>query len=90
MKRTKRHAGWPTWWDWDLELTPHLERRMEDRQFTEVDLRKMLEEASALEPGMVEGRYEVATKHSGGRWKVIIEPDYEARMIVVVTAYPSD
>jgi hypothetical protein len=26
---------WPTW---ELEFTPHLERRMEDRDFTEVDL----------------------------------------------------
>ena len=27
----------PEWWDWELELTPHVEKRMEDRTFTEVD-----------------------------------------------------
>jgi hypothetical protein len=26
---------WPHWWDWDVELTPHVEKRMEDRGFTE-------------------------------------------------------
>ncbi|HUP01553.1 MAG TPA: hypothetical protein VM737_08550 [Gemmatimonadota bacterium] len=35
----------PDWWEWELELTPHLERRMEDRDFSEIDLRKMFEEA---------------------------------------------
>ena len=29
------------WWDWELELTPHVEKRMEDHTFTEVDLRLM-------------------------------------------------
>ena len=29
----------PEWWDWELELTPHVEKRMEDRSFSEVDLR---------------------------------------------------
>jgi len=23
-------ARWPGWWEWELELTPHLERRMEE------------------------------------------------------------
>lgn len=38
-------ARWPDWWEWEVELTPHLERRMEDRSFSEVDLRGMLERA---------------------------------------------
>ncbi len=37
---------WPEWWDWELELSPHLLKRMEDRQFNEVDLRTMLHRAS--------------------------------------------
>jgi hypothetical protein len=40
----------PTWWEWELELTPHLQKRMEDRDFTEVDLRVMLGGASAMGP----------------------------------------
>lgn len=35
--------AWPHWWDWEIELTPHLEKRMEDRGFTELDLRGMLQ-----------------------------------------------
>jgi hypothetical protein len=35
---------WPGWWDWELELSPHLLKRMTDRRFTEIDLRRMLNE----------------------------------------------
>ena len=47
---------WPDWWEWELELTPHLEKRMEDREFTEVDLRAMLEQAEGHYRDVVEGR----------------------------------
>jgi hypothetical protein len=41
-----RSSGeWPEWWEWELELTPHLLKRMVDRQFDEVDLRTMLADA---------------------------------------------
>jgi len=43
-------VAWPLWWTWDLELTPHLEKRMEDRQFSEIDLRTMLHSAAASSP----------------------------------------
>jgi hypothetical protein len=36
---------WPEWWEWELEITPHLEKRMEDRDCTEIDLRTMLARA---------------------------------------------
>jgi hypothetical protein len=49
---------WPVWWEWELELTPHLERRMEDRAFTELDLRAMLERAAGLRADVVDGRFE--------------------------------
>lgn len=48
---------WPEWWNWELELSPHLLKRMVDRRFTEVDLRRMLQVATRLrwdiEPGLV-------------------------------------
>ena len=40
--RRPEQRNWPTWWDWELEMTPHVERRMEDRNFSEVELRDML------------------------------------------------
>ena len=79
---------WPQWWEWELEIGPHLEKRMADRDFTEVDLRYMLEHASVFLPAMVEGRWVIKTKHRRRPWKVIVEPDFDRRLLVVVTAYP--
>lgn len=38
----------PDWWDFDLELSPHVEDRMIDRDFSEDDLRLMIEVASRM------------------------------------------
>ena len=40
-----KHMGWPEWWDWELGFTEHVEGRMQERGFWEVDLRKMLHDA---------------------------------------------
>lgn len=53
--------GWPEWWDWELELSPHLFKRMDDRRFTEIDLRRMLERASGYREDVVEGRWVIET-----------------------------
>lgn len=79
---------WPDWWEWELELTPHLEERMADRDFNEIDLRAMLEQAHGFRPDVVEGRWAIETRHRRRRWEVIVEPDSEAQLLVVVTAYP--
>jgi hypothetical protein len=79
---------WPAWWSWELELTPHLEKRMEDRAFTEVDLRTMLERAHDYRPDTVEGRWVIATRHPRTPWEVIVEPDPTEMLLVVITAYP--
>jgi len=81
---------WPSWWAWDLELTPHLERRMEDRDFTEVDLRGMLEKAEALDRDIVEGRWLVRSTHDGSTWEIIVEPDWDVDLLVVITAYRAE
>jgi hypothetical protein len=79
---------WPSWWSWELDLSPHLLKRMVDRQFSEVDLRRMLEYATGLRDDVVEGRWIVETWHEKDPWEVIVEPDFDARTLVVVTAYP--
>jgi len=43
-----KQRRWPEWWDWELELIPHLLKRREDRRFSEVDLRSMLSRASFI------------------------------------------
>ena len=61
---------------------------MVDRSFTEVDLRHMMERASSLHPDIVEGRWIASCRHERRPWEVIVEPDFEQQLIVVVTAYP--
>jgi hypothetical protein len=63
---------------------------MEDRQFTVVDLRRMMEHARAVRPDILEGRYVVDARHAGGAWEVIVEPDEARSLLVVSTAYPVD
>lgn len=76
----------PEWWEWELELSPHVEQRMVDRGFTEVELRRMIETARRVEADHVEGRWVLRTARSGQPWVVVVEPDAEVPCIVVVTA----
>jgi hypothetical protein len=62
---------------------------MEDRRFSEVDLRGMLQRAGSYRRDVVEGRWVVATRHRRGPWEVIVEPDLAAKVLVIVTAYPA-
>jgi hypothetical protein len=80
-------VAWPHWWDWELELTPHIEKRMEDRDFTEVDLRAMLENATSIRPDVVEGRWIVQAQHGRRSWEILVEPDEDEQLIVAITAY---
>jgi hypothetical protein len=77
----------PDWWIFELELSPHVEERMMDRGFTEVDLRLMLETAETVRPAATKGRWIVEAAHDGDSWEVIVEPDERDRVIVVITAY---
>ena len=81
---------WPEWWDWELELSPHLLKRMGDRRFTEVDVRRMLHVATRLRRDIEPGRWVAVTRHRRARWEVIVEPDADAQMLVVITAYPAE
>ena len=84
------NTGRPDWWDWELELTPHVIKRMRDRDFTEVDLRAMLHEPASLRPDIEPGRWVVETRHERSPWEVILEPDQELELLVVITAYPAE
>jgi len=80
--------NWPDWWDWELDLTPHLLKRMEDRDFNELDLRRMLQHARAFRADIVEGRWVIEARHNGQHWEIIVEPDTGELLLVVITAYP--
>jgi hypothetical protein len=60
---------------------------MEDREFNEVDLRRMLEHASAHRADIVDDRFVIDARHAAKRWEVIVEPDSERALLVVITAY---
>ena len=81
-------AAWPKWWRWDLELSPHLLKRMIDRGFTEVDLRQMLEEATGHRADIEPGRWVIESSHGHRRWDIIVQPDSGLQLLVVITAYP--
>lgn len=78
---------WPEWWDWELELSPHLFKRMADRRFSELDLRTMLARPRGYRPDIVEGRWVIVAAYRRRTWEVVVEPDAERRHLVVVTAY---
>jgi len=77
----------PEWWNWDLSFTSHAELRMEQRGVTEVDVRAMLEEPTGFKPNVVEGRFMIHVRHRQDLWIVIVEPDAETNLLVVVTVY---
>jgi len=78
----------PEWWDWDLAFTSHIESRMEERLFSEVELRTMIADATDLSPSRRPGRYLARTRLHGRPWSVVLEPDMEDQLLFVVTACP--
>jgi hypothetical protein len=48
----------------------------------------MLERAARYRDDVVEGRWVIEARHRGRAWEVIVEPDRERLLLVVVTAYP--
>ena len=54
---------------------------------TEVDVRAMLEKTTGFEPNVVEGRFMTQVRHRQHSWIVIVEPDADAKLLVVVTVY---
>jgi len=87
---SSRRIEWPQWWDWELELSSHVLKRMVDRGFSEVDLRSMMASAMDLREDDEPGRWVVETFHEARPWEVIVEPDPRAHLLVVVTAYPME
>ena len=75
----------PYWWDWDLGFVSHVEDRMEERGFSEVELRTMLDDATGIAQSRRPGRWVVSTRLAGKAW--VVEPDMEEQITYVVTAY---
>jgi hypothetical protein len=87
---TCRPCRWkppPDWWEFELELSPHVLDRMIERDFSEADLRLMMEVANGLRSSESIGRWNVETSRLGDQWEIVVEPDVLDRVIVVITAY---
>lgn len=80
---------WPAWWNWEIEFTPHLEKRMNQREFFEIDLRLIFENATGFVQDEIEGRWKIQSHHNRSDWEIIVEPDEEEQFLVVITAYQS-
>lgn len=78
---------WPEWWDWELEFSAHVEMRMIDRDFSEIDLRIMYDRAKSYRRDHVPERWIIATKHRRQNWEIIVEPDFDEQKVVIITAY---
>ncbi|MFM9994173.1 MAG: DUF4258 domain-containing protein [Phycisphaerales bacterium] len=78
----------PDWWAWPLEFTAYTRRRMEQRGVTEIDVRAMLEIAARIGRNHEPGRWAAHTTHDGAPWRVILEPQLDEHVTVVVTVYP--
>lgn len=80
-------TDWPDWWHWDIEVTPHLLKRMMDRGFSETDLRLMLETATTYRPSTTPGRFVIISPLNAQLWEVVVEPDEPAHTLLIITAY---
>ncbi|MFO7890832.1 MAG: DUF4258 domain-containing protein [bacterium] len=78
----------PLWWNWELEITSHIEKRMIQRGFTEIELRTMIQRAEKVIPDKSQNRWCIQTRHKSRMWEVIVEPDFDDMCIIVITAYP--
>ena len=85
-----RSTNWPDWWEWELEFTSHVLKRMDDRRFNETDLRLMMSKATACREDLESGRWLIETVHDSRSWEVIVEPDVADELLVVITAYCLD
>jgi hypothetical protein len=80
---------WPDWWEWELDLSlRHLRTRMVQREFSETDLRTMLEDATGYhEDDDDPRRYVIETQFNGDPWEVVVEPLADDETLVVITAW---
>jgi hypothetical protein len=62
---------------------------MADREFSELDLRAMLERAVGYRKDVAPGRWVISVKRGRHPWEVVVEPDEALKLLVVVTAYPA-
>ncbi|MCI0364996.1 MAG: DUF4258 domain-containing protein [Phycisphaerales bacterium] len=79
--------GWPQWWNYEIVISPHVVERMQERGFSEVDLRAMLDDATGYRESAMPGRFCIEMTWLSEPWEVVVEPDELEQSLIVVTAY---
>jgi hypothetical protein len=79
--------AWPVWWEWEIEISSHCVKRMQERGFNEAELRAMIDDASGISE-QAHGTYLLDTCYEGRKWEVIVSVDDARQTVIVVTAYP--
>lgn len=79
--------NWPEWWKWDIEISSHVEKRMITRNINEIDLRSMLGNPSDYEEDSENGRFLIKSFYKHKCWEIIVEPDFEENILVIITAF---
>ena len=62
---------------------------MRDRDFSEIDLRLMLHEATGYHADVAENRWVIDCVHAGRPWEVIVQPLPDQHRLRVITAFPA-
>ena len=62
-------------------------RRLIKREFTEIELRRMMEQATGFHKDYKEDRWVIEVRFRQDDWEVIVEPIPEEEILEVVTAY---
>ncbi len=83
----RRRLKLPDWYDREFVLSVHVEPRMDDRDFNEAMLRRMLQTPREIRPAVYPGRFIVRCELDARAWVVVVEPDLDEHTVVVVTAY---
>ena len=77
----------PIWWSWDFVISEHAEERMDERGVSESRLRWMLQPVRRVTRSDEPGRFVVEVSVLRARWEVVLEPDFERQVVVIVTVY---
>jgi hypothetical protein len=63
---------------------------MEDRGFSEIELRAMLADATAIAASRHPGRWLIFTHLGEHPWVVVVQPDQDDHITYVITAYSKE
>jgi hypothetical protein len=77
----------PPWSEWEIRFETHARERMSERGLNETEARRLLEHARQYARGRRAGRWLVVGALRGARWVIVIRPEVERPVVVVLTVF---